>query len=677
MGESGRFRCPHCQFENLLTRPFHAGDQADGSPAFLLERLDRFQILSEIGEGGFGIVYLAWDQQLERQVAIKIPKRVRASNSGMFIREARTASKLRHPNIVTIHDVGTLSDQIYIVSEYIPGPTISSWMAAAQPSIEAACQLLIRICRAVAFAHRGGVIHRDLKPANILLADDQPVILDFGLSYSLVLSGEATESGDTRAGTPSYMSPEQITGNTADIDRWTDTYALGVLLYQLLTGHLPFTGSASEVMEAVLHKSPPPPRSINPRIPKSLQAICLKAMHKAPEGRYQSADELADDLQAFLDGHRVKAYQGVDGRRLKAIARRRFLVATASVSGLGLVGAGAWIYGRWRADHPRTAVFQPTQPATAQLTWVPIHPSTGELLTEQRRVTTAGTQQWIAPGPYKVYATWEDTWCEVLRWVPGENEIPMFEMLGIPTYHRAWLREPDGMYMEPIRRPAIPRSLDDMVLLAAGQVTSGPGIGKLSNLTTSISEFWIDRREVTYGQILDVFPNWSKGRGEPLDQPAANVMFDVAVAYAEAVGKALPTAWELLWGASNRGKTRFPWGNSLPTDPRWTLDYREAEFDQTRDDPPILGLYSGLGEWTVTSVPPLSLEPIDNSDARSNPANNNVLDQRAIFGIPNAPLDRLEMEYDDSSRMDFFGFWNTNSLSPKFGMRCIRRVAKP
>jgi len=267
--------------------------------------LGRYVLLSELGRGGMGIVHKAWDGDLRRFVALKVLSGPwTADDLARFRREAQSAAALRHPNIITVYEIGPSDETPYISLELIDGKSLHG---RKYPSRKAA-DLLVVIARAVEAAHRKGIIHRDLKPANIMIdADGRPRVMDFGLAKPERSSSQITLSG-TVVGTPAYMSPEQAQGRRHEIDHRSDIYSLGALLYELLTGQAPFRGSTPlETLTAVVDRPPVPPRRITPSVPRPLEAIILMCLNKDKMRRYATAEALARDLERFLRGEPVQA----------------------------------------------------------------------------------------------------------------------------------------------------------------------------------------------------------------------------------------------------------------------------------------------------------------------------------------------------------------------------------
>jgi WD40 repeat protein/serine/threonine protein kinase len=332
----------------------------------------RFRVRRELGRGGYGIVFQAYDPQLGRDVALKVPRAEAVLSPELrerFLREARAAAALDHPNLVPVYDAGEVGPVCYIASAYCPGTTLEAWLKVyAEPAPwQEAASLVATLAEAVHHAHASGVVHRDLKPANILLASAgrdppeepafsggsrpplaafAPKITDFGLAKFLSLepgdgSQFPTQSGAI-VGTPRYMAPEQAVGSSQAVGQAVDVHALGAILYEVLTGRPPFVAeTVLDTLEQVRSAEPLPPSRLRPKLPRDLETICLKCLQKDPAKRYGRAADLADDLRRFLAGKPIQARPIPAWERVLKWARRRptaaALVAVSSLASLLLL----------------------------------------------------------------------------------------------------------------------------------------------------------------------------------------------------------------------------------------------------------------------------------------------------------------------------------------------------
>lgn len=291
-----------------------------------------YELLEEIGRGGMGVVIKARQKSLDRIVALKM---ILASHLATeqhvkrFYIEARAAARLRHPNIVAIHEIGEINGQHFFAMQHIEGDSLTDLLRDGDLDIETAVELMVSIARAVDYLHREGIVHRDLKPSNILIDNDgTPYVTDFGLAKFFATDSDLTESGMI-AGTPSYMAPEQAAARQEDVGPLSDVYSLGAILYQLLTGSPPFrAGSPLDTIVQVIESEPQPPRSRNPAVPVELERICLRCLEKSPQNRYPDAGALADDLERYLRGEEVEARPTSLDQRLRRWVRRKPALAS-------------------------------------------------------------------------------------------------------------------------------------------------------------------------------------------------------------------------------------------------------------------------------------------------------------------------------------------------------------
>jgi serine/threonine protein kinase len=291
-------------------------------PAPPTVRIPGYELIGELGRGGMGVVYLAEQTSLKRRVALKMilsGGHASAADRQRFRAEAEAIARLRHPQIVQVYEIGEADGQLYFSMEYVDGGSLSR-RADCTP-VEAA-RLVETLARAVHHAHQAGVVHRDLKPANVLLTDDgQPKITDFGIAKRTGGVTGMTQSG-VILGTPGYMAPEQASGKTKTVGPAADVYALGAILYYLLTNRPPFQAdSPFDTLLQVANDNPLSPRSLCPAVPRDLELICLKCLEKDSAHRYPSAEELVGDLRRFLAGEPVTAV--IDGFTGSGWATRR------------------------------------------------------------------------------------------------------------------------------------------------------------------------------------------------------------------------------------------------------------------------------------------------------------------------------------------------------------------
>jgi tetratricopeptide (TPR) repeat protein/predicted Ser/Thr protein kinase len=319
--------------------------------------LPGYEVAEILGRGGMGVVYLGRQLVPRREVALKVLHAVQATPRQLarFRAEGELIARVQHPNIVTVYEVGEHRGEPFFAMEYVAGGTLRQRNAATPLTPAAAARTTAILARAMHHAHQRGILHRDLKPANILLASDgTPKITDFGLAKQIDASDGPTHAGDI-LGTPPYMAPEQADGRIQDIATVTDVYALGAILYELLTGRPPFRAdTTTEILRQVIHEPPVRPSVLRRKVPRDLETICLKCLEKAPRDRYSSAEGLAEDLERFLDHRPIRARRSFPWERALKWARRRPAAAALLLVGaLALLGGGVSWY-----EHHRRAVLE-------------------------------------------------------------------------------------------------------------------------------------------------------------------------------------------------------------------------------------------------------------------------------------------------------------------------------
>jgi serine/threonine-protein kinase len=630
-----RVRCPHCQspLEIIADQAVaevicpSCGSSLNGVNQTLIsirpgeKTLGRFQLIERVGRGYFGEVWKARDTELRRIVAIKIPRTEDLSQESheRFLREAKTTAQLRHDNIVPVHEVGNEDKTLFIVSDFIDGMTLAERIAIDRPKPREAAELCRTLALALHYAHESGVIHRDLKPSNVMLdRSNKPYLLDFGLAKQESGEFTMTASGDV-LGTPAYMSPEQARGDSHLADRRSDIYSMGVILYELLTGERPFKGSTHLLIKAILNVEPSPPSKINRQLPRDLETICLKAMSKEPERRYVTALELAEDLQRFLNGESIKARRATIIERGWRWMRRNPLLGTAcSVATVAVFGLlGVLIASPFSPPRVIQRVLLETIPPGAEILLYPLNKTTGDPIVENvvKPKRTSPVQVELEPGEYLVVAVSRsdrNAFHEVFRKIPVDTHV-----LPGRYPHNSWtIRENDLVVLPEIAIQ--PAGVTKGMARFEGSTEFMAGSKELENAPQTLARipaFFMDTSEVTVGQLfaLDanyrVSPPFALKRMQPQPPPEDHVVsfvdYDSALYLAERLGKRLPHEWEFEFAATEGGKREFPWGDLPDSIKDWPFGkVSEADWDVTPTEPPIVGLYSNVGEWTTSWANP-------------------------------------------------------------------------
>ena len=660
-------------------------------------RLGRYSIRGQVGKGGFGTVYAAHDGELGRDVAVKVPfaRRFTALEQEQAAAEARLHASLDHPNIVPIYDVGRTEEiPFFFVSKLIVGQDLGTRLREGRPGIRESAELLLPLAGALAHMHGRGLVHRDVKPRNILLDEEgKPYLADFGLAMRCLPPGEGGSEDNLIAGTLAYMSPEQARGETRRIDRRTDLYALGVVLYEMLTGEKPFRGDGvAGLRHKILNEEPPAPATLEPGVPADLEAICQKAMAKDVDRRYQDAGHLAEDLRRFLADEPLRHAGRVSpgGWAWWWLRRHRGLVAASTVA----VAAGilTLVLALLLAFRPpatasplppdgvtRAIVTVQTEPPGGRVCYYPLDETTGVPQPEKAVRAKAGEPVEIARGHYLVVAALGDRFHEVFRLVPGGKDGG----LSGPFRHRRFKLIDGVLHLETIVLPKAAVA-EGMCLFPGGNAFSTnatlPRIDKAGQLvfprqTLRQPSFYLDLGEVR----ADTYHDWLHGQdagqlpleGDPT-HPAVGVTWDHAIAFAEWSGKRLPDEMEYEYAARRCGKARFPWGDSEePLKTKWILGpVGKPAYDRLEEvgQPAVTGLYSNVGEWTSSwagevpggdpSIPPSMMRV-----ARGAPMS--VLEgKQAIPPVVGDPSDRIALRYTD--KLPGLGFRCARSAKPRW-----------
>jgi eukaryotic-like serine/threonine-protein kinase len=611
--------CPSCHSRFSLS-----GDSEETVVPEEGVKIAHFEVSEILGEGSYGTVYKAWDPELKRHVAVKLPRagRISKDTSRLFLREARAAADIHHPNVVSVFEVGLHEGRHYIASQFIDGVSLFDWLKTHTLAPAETARLIVTMLRAVQVFHDKGIVHRDLKPGNVLLDQQtQPHIADFGLARNDNPNEMSVSQSGRIVGTLHYMSPEQARGDSRGITSLSDVYSMGVILYEMLTGKKPFKSTSSRtLLHSILTDDPPAPRRVNNKIPKDLETICLKALAKETDHRYASAGQMADDLQRFLDGKPILAVPPSQITRLTKWVRRHVALTVAIVTALIAIAVAVVSFNGDQIPTNAVMVKIHTDPASEQITFTLYDdvfrvPNTSGF----QENTASGESVYLLPGLYRVTASTPDGhFHEVWRTVPeaaakrsAESRYP----------HLAFARDESGTVVLPEVRLFLDSDVGDPTVLVKGGSFEMGYQGKVGEIAAKhpqeVPDFRMGIHEVSYARFREVMKQpmrnaadsrtylatFNKHFGDRTDidgdQPVTGYPIDVAILYCELAGGRLPTNVEYEYVATQHGESSFPGGAepAVPTDEPWLVLSVSAP---TKDTSPegIRNLYNSVAEYT-------------------------------------------------------------------------------
>ncbi len=571
--------------------------------AFMPDRtLSHYELLEEIGKGGMGVVYKARDTRLDRFVAVKVLPPEKMSDperKRRFVQEAKAASALNHPNIVTIHEIDTLDGVDFMVMEYVEGTPLDRLIPPTGLPFEQTIAYAAQIADALAAAHTAGIVHRDIKPGNIVVTPGGRVkVLDFGLaklieragSEDMTITAEAATRAGVIVGTVAYASPEQI--EAKPVDARSDVFSFGAVLYEMLAGRRPFQGESQlSTMAAILRDTPQPVVTVRPGLPAELSRILQRCLEKNRERRYPSGAELRDDLAA------VQARLAIPPAGLSAMLHQPRYAIAAGVVILAIAGGAGWYAWRTsRAQWARNEVLPAASRAIQQLhmhaawrllreaeRYIPDDPQLGQM----REVVTSVTSIHTAPADAEVfikdYGDPDDAW-EMI----GRSPL---DQVRIPQGYLRWRFVKPGY--EPLEaakffRFNAPLHLEPKETAQAGMVKVPTGEYQLGGSPpVQLPEYWIDKYEVTNRQFKDFLDHGGYQDRQYWKQPLVDhgraISWEQAMLkFRDATGRTGPSTWDL--GAYPEGQADFPvsgvsWyeaaayaafaGKALPTAHQW------------------------------------------------------------------------------------------------------------
>jgi|GEM_PF-2823753 len=578
-----------------------------------------------------GEVWRGFDPERNREVSILLSEPAKGAGPGERVaqlKRARKAAHLHHPGIVQVLDASEEDGRFYVVSEVVDAETCRERISKEPFGCRGAVELIAQVADALVCAHNSGVVHLNVSPDQILIDASGKVHLK---GFAVDTWKASACDGGKQAALVAYRAPEQFDQKIGDVGPLTDVYALGVILYELLSGHCPFRGNVQEMKWRIVSSMPLPLRQYAPDVPEDLAAICSKAMARNPEQRYSSAAALAEDLHRYLEGKIPRASHATLLQRAGHSIRTRpwrWTLVLAALAGVAASGAAMM----W--DDGRVRVQISTTPSQASVTYIPLGADDG-LPRPGRKVAVSGDgviETRLPPGRYHVVVVVEGHGShEVWRTVPD----PESDDRPGPYPHLNWTLDRSALWGDDVvmlPHVDVPHDsvVDNMVLVeTVDSFSVGDGLAGRTQHTRTVRDFYLDPTELTWGEyraVMDELPPSMKSTDEhiatQLDHAAVYLTFDQAVALAERLGKRLPDEFEYEYVATVAGRHRFPWGDKISPLEAWTygpVDDHALDRVTLGDQPPIIGLFSNVAEWTSSRLLPYPGAAEEHPDSLDSP----------------------------------------------------------